>query len=198
MDGPSTPEMDVSRRIEQPPQPRALRRFLISERGFGLVELLVVIPMMTVVLLGIYALYNVGAKSQQTSNSRVETLLRGQNGLERMTREMRQAVSFTPVSSQVLDAVTYVRPAGGGASEQRHVRYECQDGACTRFEGPVDGSLGAGEVVIPNVQNPDVFFFSPDSVNPTYVSVKLEVKTQGATNPIVLDGGFALRNQQGS
>jgi Tfp pilus assembly protein PilW len=196
MDAPCTPEMDASPSIEHSSPHRALRRFLRGERGLGLVELLVVIPMMTVVLLGIYALYNVGAKSQQRSSSRVETLLREQNGLERMTREMRQAVSFTPVSSQILDAVTYVRPAGGGASQQRHVRYECQDGACTRFEGAVGGTLGTGEIVISNIQNPDVFFFSPDSVNPTYVSVKIEVTSKGASNPIVLDGGFALRNQQ--
>jgi hypothetical protein len=154
--------------------------------------------MVAVVLLGIYALYNVGAKSQQRSASRVETLLRAQNGLERMTREMRQAVSFTPVSSQVLDSVTYVRPPGGGPSVQKHVRYECQEGACTRFEGGVGGALGAGEIVISKLQNPDVFFFSPDSVNPTYVSVKLEVKPKGANNPIVLDGGFALRNHHAS
>lgn len=197
MDARCTLEMDASQRFEHALQPTALRRFLQSERGIGLVELLVVIPMMTVVLLGIYALYNVGAKSQERSNVRVTALLREQNGLERMTREMRQAVSFTPVSSQILDAVTYVRPAGGGPSEQRHVRYECQSGACTRFEGAVGGALGAGETVIANVQNPDVFFFSPDSVNPTYVSVKLEVAIKGANNPIVLDGGFALRNQQG-
>jgi hypothetical protein len=92
--------------------------------------------------------------------------------------------------------VTYVRPAAGGASQQRRVRYECQNNACTRYEGSVGGSLGTGEVVISGVQNPDVFFFSPDSVNPTYVSVKLEVTAKGAINPIVLDGGFALRNQQ--
>ena len=110
---------------------------------------------------------------------------------------MRQAVSFTPVSSQVLDAVTYVRPSAGGNSVLRHVRYECLDGACTRYEGAVGGSLGTGEVVIPNLQNVDVFFFSPDSVNPTYVAVKLEVSVKNANNPLVLDGGFELRNQQG-
>jgi hypothetical protein len=33
-------------------------------------------------------------------------------------------------------------------------------------------------------------------VNPTFVSVKLEVSVKGANNPIVLDGGFALRNQE--
>jgi hypothetical protein len=171
------------------------RRILGSERGVGLVELLVVIPMMAIVLLGIYALYSVGARAQVQNDARTSTLLREQNGLERMTREMRQAVSFTPVSSQILDAVTYVRPSGGGVSVQRHVRYECLSGACTRYEGAVGGSLGTGETVISNLSNPDAFFFEPDSVNPTFVAVKLEVTVAGATNPIVLDGGFALRNK---
>jgi competence protein ComGC len=174
-----------------------IRSSLASERGFNLVELLVVIPMVAVVLLGIYALYNVGTKGQMQNNARVTTLLREQNGLERMTREMRQAITFTPVSSQVLDAVTFVRPTSGGASVQRHVRYECLDGACKRWEGPPGGALDTGpETVISNLENPDVFFFSPDSVNPTFVSVKLEVQVRGANSPIVLDGGFALPNQE--
>ena len=78
---------------------------------------------------------------------------------------------------------------------QRHVRYECLSGACTRYEGPVGGSLGTGETVITGLQNADVFFFEPDNVNPTYVDVKLQVSVPNATNPIVLDGGFALRGQ---
>src|SRR4051794_23988354 len=135
--------MDLPSQSTQPPLSRRLRRFLRGERGVGLVELLVVLPMMAVVLLGIYALYNVGAKSQRDTDVRVTTFLRQQNGLERLTREMRQAVTFTPVSSQVLDAVTYVRPTAGGASVQRHVRYECLSNACTRYEGPVGGALGA-------------------------------------------------------
>jgi len=185
--------------VRPTPDKEGLSRRLRSERGVGLIELLTVMPMIAVVLLGIYALYNVGAKSQQETNNRVTTLLREQNGLERMTREMRQAVTFTPVSSQVLDAVTYVRPTSGAASVQRRVRYECDNGACVRYEGAPGGSLTIGpETVIPNLQNADVFFFSPDSVNPTYVSVKLEVSVKGASNPIVLDGGFALRNQEGA
>jgi Tfp pilus assembly protein PilW len=181
------------------PDKERLSRRLRCERGVGLIELLTVLPMLVVVLLGIYALYNVGAKSQQETNNRVMTLVRGQNGLERMTREMRQAVTFTPVSSQVLDAVTYVRPTSGGSSVQRRVRYECDNGACVRWEGPAGGSLTTGpETVISGLENADVFFFSPDSVNPTYVSVKLEVAVKGAENPIVLDGGFALRNQEGA
>ena len=121
---------------------------------------------------------------------------RQQNGLERMTREMRQAVSFTPVSAQILDAETYVRPSGGSASVQKRVRYECQSGSCVRYEGPSGGALTSGpETVIPSVRNADVFFFEPNSVNPNFVTVKLEIGIKGATNPITLDGGFALRNE---
>jgi hypothetical protein len=194
MDARSALKMDYSRLPGTKPVLDPERRSLRSERGLGLVELLVVIPMMAIVLLGIYALYNVGAKGQRENHDRVTTLLREQNGLERLTREMRQAISFTAVSSQVLDAVTYVRPASG-ASVQRHVRYECMSGACTRYEGPVGGALGTGETVISGLENADVFFFEPDNVNPTFVSVKVEVTVKGAENPIVLEGGFALRGQ---
>jgi prepilin-type N-terminal cleavage/methylation domain-containing protein len=188
--------MDFPRLPDHRPLRHAVQRFLRCDRGMSLVELLVVIPMMGVVLLGIYALYNVGAKGQRDNNQRVTTLLREQNGLERMTREMRQAITFTPVSSQILDATTYVVPSGGGDSVQRRVRYECDSGSCVRYEGPPGGALAVGpETVISGVKNPDVFFFEPDSVNPTYVAVKLEVSVKGANNPIVLDGGFALRNK---
>jgi Tfp pilus assembly protein PilW len=194
MDAPSPLEMDLP--LPSGSMPVPVRRFLRSERGVSLVELLVVIPMSVVVLLGVYGLYNVGAKSEAQNRERVTTQLREQNGLARMTREMRQAISFTPVSSQVLDAVTYVRPSGTGTSVQRRVRYECLSGSCVRYEGAPGGALTTGpETVISGVQNPDVFFFEPDSVNPAYVAVKLEVAVKNASNPIVLDGGFSLRNK---
>ena len=47
---------------------------LRSERGVGLVELLTVLPMLAVVLLGIYALSNVGAKSQRQTHARTSSL----------------------------------------------------------------------------------------------------------------------------
>jgi Tfp pilus assembly protein PilE len=180
------------------PEPHTFRGSIRSERGLGLVELLVVVPMLAVVLMGIYVLYNVGANSQRHNSQRVAALLRQQNGLERMTREMRQAISFTPASSQILDGETFVRPPGGGASVEKHVRYECASGSCTRYEGVAGGtSFDTSEVVISDLQNVDVFFFEPDNVNPTYVTAKLEVKVKGADNPITLQGGFGLRNQKG-
>jgi hypothetical protein len=161
----------------------------------NLIELLVVIPMLAVVLMGIYVLYNVGAKSQQDTNNRVRSMIQQQNGLERISREMRQATAITPVSSQIIDGTTWVRPSGGGASVQRRVRYDCSTGSCQRWEGAVGGSLTSGPVtVITDVQNADVFSLEPNSIDPTYVVTRVEVSVKNAGNPITLDGGFALRN----
>jgi hypothetical protein len=199
MDARSYPQMDMPPLSAQRPVPQAVRRSLRSERGVGLVELLVVIPMMAIVLMGIYGLYNAGAHGQRLNNDRVTTMLRQQNGLERLTREMRQAISFKPVSSQILDAETYVRPSGSGASVEKHVRYECLSGSCIRYEGAANGTtFSTSETVITGIQNADVFFFQPNNVNPTYTSVRLEVSVKGASNPITIEGGFALRNEDGS
>ena len=161
----------------------------------NLIELLVVIPMLAVVLMGIYALYNVGAKSQQDTNNRVRSLIQQQSGIERISREMRQATAITPVSSQIIDGTTWVRPTSGAASVPRRVRYDCSTGSCQRWEGAVGGALTTGPVtVISDVQNADVFSLSPNSVDPTYVVTRVEVSVKGASNPITLDGGFALRN----
>jgi Tfp pilus assembly protein PilV len=179
------------------PHKNGFFRRLRSERGVGLIELLTVLPMIAVVMLGIYALYNVGAKSQQETNNRVRSLIQQQSGMERISREMRQATAVTPVSSQILDATTWVRPVAGTASVQRRVRYDCSSGTCNRWEGPAGGALTTGPVpVITDVLNADVFSLEPNSVDPTYVVTRVEVQVKGANNPITLDGGFALRNLQ--
>jgi prepilin-type N-terminal cleavage/methylation domain-containing protein len=182
--------------MESSPTPRPLFRLrLRDERGMSLIELLTVMPMLAIVLLGIYGLYNVGAKSQQETNTRVRSLMQQQSGMERISREMRQATAITPVSSQIIDATTWVRPTSGGASVQRRVRYDCSTGTCNRWEGPAGGSLTTGPVpIITNVVNADIFDLQPNSVDPTYVVMRVEVQVQGANNPITLDGGFALRN----
>jgi competence protein ComGC len=191
--------MDVPKARDKDSSPihhlRRLRRRLRSERGVGLVELLTVLPMIAIVLLGMYALYNVGAKSQQETNNRVRSLIQQQSGLERIAREMRQATSITPVSSQIIDGTTWVRPSSGGPSTQRRVRYDCSSGTCNRWEGPAGGALITGPVpVITDVENADVFSLTPNTVDPTYVVTRVEVTVKGANNPITIDGGFALRN----
>lgn len=171
---------------------------LQDERGaVSLTELLVTTPLVLLVLGAVFVLYNQGVKGQSRTDSRVRGLQQQQIGLEKISRELRQATSINPSSSQLVDVITYVTPSGGSAASARHVRYDCAAGTCNRWEGPppLTGALTAGPVpVITAVQNADVFGMQPDYVNPNFVALNVNVTISGAQNPISLSGGVALKN----
>src|SRR3954463_1569090 len=121
MEEPSRSDM-VSRASAARRLPRRLRR---CERGVGLIELLAVIPMLAATLMATYALYNIAQKSQKRTDNRAQTLIQQQVGFERMSRELRQATTVTPVSSAAIDVTTWVRPFSQDRSVKRRVRYEC-------------------------------------------------------------------------
>jgi hypothetical protein len=174
-----------------PPASESLR----NQRGeITLTELLVAAPMALILLTATLTLHLASGREQERTDNRAQSLIQQRGGLERMTRELRQASSITPTSSVVVDAVAWLRPADGGQAVQRQVRYDCSGQACKRLEGPLGGNLGAPVVVVSDVLNADVFDFQPDLVNPTYVTITLEVNVESATNPISLHDGVALRN----
>jgi type II secretory pathway pseudopilin PulG len=173
------------------PLPPRLRH---SEGGMTLVELLLVIPLLMVTMFAIYALYSMAAKSQQRTDDRALALVQQQSGFERMSRELRQATAVTPVSSQVIDVTTWVRRANQDDAVKRRVRYECAT-SCRRWEGPESGSLTSGPInLISDVRNADVFTLMPNAIHPRYIAFRVEAGVRGAGKPLVLDGGFALRN----
>jgi hypothetical protein len=166
-----------------------------NERGeITLAELLVAAPIALILLTATLMLHLASGREQDRTTNRVETLLQQRQGLERMTRELREASSITPTSSGQVDVVAWLRPPGGGEAVQRQLRYDCSHQDCERREGPVGGNLGLPEVVVPNVVNADVFDFQPDLVNPNYVTITLEIALKGANNPISMHDGVALRN----
>src|SRR5688572_25187910 len=111
-------------------------RLIRGQGGSTLIELLVAMPV-AVALLGLVTqAFVTGSKDQRRLERRTAALHQANTGLERMTRELRQAnwVYFT--SSQIVDAEAMVRPSPTSEAVQRHVRYDCSSGACWRYEGP--------------------------------------------------------------
>jgi hypothetical protein len=170
------------------------RSSLREETGFMLVELLAAIPLLIVVFFGIIWLYDVSVHEQSRGDIRVRSLVNQKNGLERISRELRDAVAVKYKTSEVIDA----QIASGG----RWLRYDCSGTSCKRYEGPSEAVFDQGPVVVVNAVQSAEFQtltdvngdLQPDFVNPTYISVTLKVTVAGATNPIVLDDGFNLRN----
>jgi hypothetical protein len=169
---------------------------LKNERGaVTMMELLASIPVMVILLAAVFMLYNVSVREQRQSQSRVENLVGQKNGLERISRELRDAEAIEYQSSEVIDAQI--------TENGRWVRFDCSGTSCRRLEGP---SLGIFDTppstLISGVEYANFQLltdsqgagFQPDYVNPTYVTLTLKVDVDGGDNPIQLEDGFNLRN----
>lgn len=159
-------------------------------------ELLVAVPIMVLLLAAVFGIYNVSVREQSQSQSRVSTLVGQKNGLERISRELRDAEAVEFQTSEVVDA----QVSGAG----RWVRFDCSSTTCRRLEGPSPGVFDKPPMtLISGVEYANFQFladtesgggFQPDFVNPTYVTFTLKVDVAGADNPIQLEDGFNLRN----
>jgi type II secretory pathway pseudopilin PulG len=198
-------------------------RLIRGQGGSTLIELLVVMPM-AIMLLGLVTQAFVsGSEDQRRLESRTAALNQAQTGLERMTRELRQAnwVFFT--SSQVVDADVMVRVTAGSRAVARHVRYDCNTGACYRYEGPAvafpppptaafnrtslvlgsridDPHSFAGRVIghdvfYPKRVDPSTGASTADYLDPDLLYVRLRIAVNGLEKPLELADGISLRNR---
>ena len=156
---------------------------------------------------------------------RTETVEQAQTGLERMTRELRQAGWLYFSSSSVVDLDALVRTGSSATSVHRHVRYDCSGTSCIRYEGPAvafpppaNSTWTGSQIVIGpqpgdsltrygTVVGHDVFFpqrvTAPsgqtvaDFVDPDVLLVRLRLKVPaGGNNGIVqVQDGISLRNR---
>jgi hypothetical protein len=170
--------------------PAALRR---EESGFQLIELVLAAALLAVALGAVLALLDVTAQEAPRHTERGQAVREAETGVERMTREIRQASTVTLNSSRSIDLRTWVR-VGGGAAIERSVRFDCSSDKCRRYEGPVGGALTGGEILINGVINSDIFTPTPSSGTPTYLGVKLALNIERNTKPYYVYDGAEMRN----
>jgi Tfp pilus assembly protein PilW len=190
-----------------------------------LIELLVAMPI-AVLLIGIVVgALGAAGRSQLDVEHRTEGLSQGQIGLERMTRELRQAQWVLFRSGSVIDLQVPVRAPGATTGTPRLVRYDCSTTACIRSEGPQttyppssNPTFTSSAIVVGTaaddvanragrVASPDVFYPQrldaagkavTDYVDPTMITVKLRLDVAGSSGKvrqILLVDGVALRNR---
>jgi prepilin-type N-terminal cleavage/methylation domain-containing protein len=172
-----------------------------GERGYSLIELMVVAALLAVVLGAILTLAEATQRIAPQETERAHVIREAQVGLDRMTRELRQAYAAPAVSGSTVEASVLGR---GGAT--RTVRYDCDEAhptesgytRCLR-QVLTGGTWSTGEVVIDRVLNgTSVFTATP----PDYVRAAVEVAARGDrktgyTHRVILDDGFYMRNLDG-
>lgn len=195
---------------------RLERRSLRDERGFALTELLVVAALLGIVLVAVLSLLDATIRVEARDQERAHVIREAQVGLDRMTRELRQAYRVEAAGPSY---VTVLARLGG---QDKQVHYRCDrphpDSAanphddayrrCRRVEALVGAGLPAidtGPLVIDRVLNgaagaPNpVFTFSPSAIAPNYVTARVEVpargeRAEGLEHTVVLDDGMFMRN----
>jgi type II secretory pathway pseudopilin PulG len=198
-------------------------RLIRGQGGSTLIELLVAMPM-AVALLGLVSqAFVTGSQDQRRLERRAAALYQAHNGLERMTREMRQAnwVYFT--SSQIVDLEAMVRRTTTSDAVQRHVRYDCSAGYCTRYEGPAvpyppsvaaiwessalaigsppgdplkfDGKVLGSNIFVPKRVDPVTGATEVNYLDPDLLHIRLLIRVNGLKKPIEIADGVSLRNR---
>lgn len=200
-----------------------VRRSIQGQGGSTMIELLVAMPI-AVLLLGI-SIGSLGSsgRSQRDIENRTETLTRGQLGLERMTREIRQATWVYFRSSSVIDLEAKVRDGASATSARRLVRYDCSTDVCTRSEGPATlypppasptfattveviggqstdpgnryGRIVGHDVFRPSRIDPTTGVSTPDYSQPNFLQISVNLAITSRQNPLELEDGVALRNR---
>jgi len=167
----------------------------------SLTELLVGMGMMSFVLFALLGLLDATVQTAPRDEERANAIREGQVGMHVMTRELRQANKvWTPGKTQI-----YVN-----IGDDKHVLYDCgivhpddpDERQCRRWEAAIGAELpldAPGEVVVQRRVPGDVFTYTPNLIDPSFVKVHIQVpqageRSNGYHANVVLDDGFYLRN----
>lgn len=175
----------------------------------SLAELLVGSAAALVVGFAALGLYQVAARGQESTGGRSVAVQDAITGVERMTREIRDAREVAQAAG--VATVNFVTQANDVAGKPwRHVRWTCTTAGatagtyeCQRFLGVdanVAGSVSAtSSARVVEVLNQDVFTTTPATGSATFVAIKLRLRvtqrrTDGGSGTYTLEDGVRLRN----
>ena len=182
---------------------RLLSRLRRDQRGFTLIEQLIVLGCMSFIVAAIVGVMEVAERVVPSDTERAHQVRTAQVGMDRMSRELRHAYDLT-VTGNTVEANVVFR------SRTYRVKYDCtvamagSDTAkrCVRTE---TGGGSRAETVIENVVNPStrpIFTATARTATSgtTFVRAAVEVKAagkrkNGQSHKIVLEDGFYLRNR---
>jgi Tfp pilus assembly protein PilW len=178
---------------------RAIAR-LRGEGGYTLPELLVA-TVLGLLVMGVgVTVFSAGVRSQPGLTTRENAISQARTSMERLTRELRQGGTVFTATANQLTFITYVNSATCGGSfsstaRQCRVTYSCTTMACSRTEANPDGSnAGPAKTIATGLSNPNVFTYSPNSTQPTYIGATFVFAGRNGDDAITVSDGAAVRN----
>ncbi|MBA7495632.1 hypothetical protein ES702_06221 [subsurface metagenome] len=145
-----------------------------QQRGFSLIEMMVVVVILGVIVLGLVTFFTGGAKSWVAGQSQLEAQRNARQAMDRMVREIREAAEITASSTTEL---IFNTPWKTG------ITYSLSDRTINRNGNPI----------INNVSN--LTFTYPSDLSNSKIHIYLEVDVdKDGNSDISLNADVNLRN----
>jgi len=184
--------------------PAQIFRRLRCERGYTLVEMLVAAAMtVAITVAALPVIDSAGCHEPQVSN-KAAGIERARSFVERVKRDLRNAVNFNWTGTTNLSVNIYTRqyPCGSNTLEAPDlepnickVTYSCAGGTCTRQEQDPPNGLGhVGPVVtvVSGLADNNVFSVGPFGI---WVGLKVVMSNpKSVSDAVTLQDSVALRN----
>jgi prepilin-type N-terminal cleavage/methylation domain-containing protein len=152
-----------------------------NQKGFSLIEMMVVVVILGLIVLGLVTFFTGGAKSWVSGQSQLKAQREARQAIDRMVREIRHGELVTNNS---INNISVDIPALGGADSEYNVTYKLSGTIIEREVNSVSSPM------INNVKKLE--FIYPDA---SKVHILLEVDVDNDENPdITLNTDVNLRN----
>jgi len=149
-----------------------------NQRGFSLIEMMVVVVILGLIVLGLVTFFTGGAKSWVAGQSQLKAQREARQAIDRMVREIRHGEEIT---GSTINSITIAVPALGIKSAY-NVTYNFSGNTISREGNPL----------ISNVKTLNFTYLDPDM---SKVHILLEVDVDNDGNPdITLNTDVNLRN----
>lgn len=166
----------------------------------SLIELIVTMSMALTILAALLGLWSSAASDETVNAARYQSIDDASRSLDRMTREVREAITVVPASSSVVSLRLWRRGLTAASTSVPHdITYDCSGAgsrastyACRRTDVT---TASEPALVIDGLASPAVF---TNTAGQAALKIQLSVVVASQAHPIVLRSGASPRNCTGA
>jgi prepilin-type N-terminal cleavage/methylation domain-containing protein len=170
--------------------------FRDNQKGFTLIELMVVVVVLSLVILGLVTFFTGGARSWIAGQSQLKAQREARQAMDRMVKEIRVGKEIVAGSDTSVTVKIPVFDSDGLINGYNNINYELDGTTIQREDIPlIDNVLNeSGEPIFTYYNNSGVEISPPDStVSKLHINLKVDVDDDGRPD-ITLNSDIDLRN----
>jgi Tfp pilus assembly protein PilW len=172
---------------------RRIRRPSRRQRGYSLVELMIALPMATLLMAGLAASVHLAGRSIPSETNLASATLAAGNGLELFAQELQYAAI---VNTRTTTVVEFTLPDRNGDASGETIRYQWSGTAGAPLTRQINGSTS--EIVVAEVNQFAVNYYTRSQNvggTMTYYLTSADIKVHAKAGRISFDTTVALLNE---